>query len=267
MTIRAHLCLTVASAFALTQAASAVDVFDDFSSGNDNAWTHLDYPNLFLGIPSSYTVANGQYRIAAPSYPNIQAFLPAVSTRVDTLATDSRISVDITDWNDATNNTMRVYARGVQFASGATQYYSLAFFPTSAAGPGLSNFRVERGNADGTVDLLTPLEATVFPIVDPTHIYQMAFTLEGPYLRGDLFDLTTNPSAPLRTLLVTDSGPRALLGPGTVSLGVGANIVFPNAPVIPGAAATFDNFRVIPAPSAAALLGLGGLLAARRRRA
>lgn len=55
----------------------------------------------------------------------------------------------------------------------------------------------------------------------------------------------------------TRTGVAALAGNFGTSFGIGAW----------GATATFDNWNVIPAPSAMALLGLAGLVASRRRRA
>ncbi len=65
---------------ALTASPSlAQNVYDDFSSGNDNAWTRIDAPGLFLGIPSTYSVENGGYRLRGPEYPNIASILPTAS--------------------------------------------------------------------------------------------------------------------------------------------------------------------------------------------
>jgi hypothetical protein len=244
--------------------ALAQNVFDDFSSGNDNAWTRIDSPGLFLGIPSTYSVEGGGYRLRGPVYPNNGLYYPTASVRVDGAAADSQISVDVVNWSMASNQIAALGARVQQPSPSTFQFYSLVFFPVSNLGPGLSNFRIDRWNADGSINALTA--NLPFPQVNPNHDFRLVFTVEGSTLRGDLFNLTVDPLNAFQTISVVDSGPSAISGvdlPGIFTM--------PNPPDISGptfgpADVTFDNFRVVPAPGAAALLGMAGALAARRRR-
>jgi hypothetical protein len=103
--------------------ALAQNVFDDFSSGNDNAWTRIDAPGLFLGIPSTYSVENGGYRLHGPVYPNIGSILPTASLRVDGAAADSQISVDLIDWDESLTQTASVAARLQQTGPTGFQFY------------------------------------------------------------------------------------------------------------------------------------------------
>jgi hypothetical protein len=124
--------------------ALAQNVFDDFTSGNDDAWTRVDAPGLFLGIPSTYSVENGGYRLRGPVYPNVGLNLPTASLRVDGAAADSQIGVDLVHWDAGLTQSASIAARVQQVAPTAFQFYSLTFFPASNAGPGFSNFRIDR---------------------------------------------------------------------------------------------------------------------------
>jgi hypothetical protein len=250
---------------ALTAApALAQNVFDDFSSGNDNAWTRIDAPGLFLGVPSTYSVEGGGYRLRGPVFPNAGFNFPTASMRVDGAAADSQISVDVVNWSMASNQSAALIARLQQPSPSTFQFYSLTFFPASNLGPGLSNFRIDRWNADGSINNLTA--NLPFPRVDPDHDFRLVFTVEGSSLRGDLFDLTVDPLNALQTISVVDSGPSAISGAGLPGIFTAPNPPDFTGPTFGPADVTFDNFRVVPAPSAAALLGMAGVLAARRRR-
>lgn len=244
--------------------ALAQNVFDDFSSGNDDAWTRIDAPGLFLGIPSTYSVENAGYRLRGPVYPNIGSNLPTASLRVDGAAADCQISVDLIDWDESQTQTASVAARLQQTGPAAFQFYSLVFFRRSNAGPGLSNFRIDRWNADGSVSNLTT--NLLFPQVNPDHDFRLVFTVDGTSLRGDLFNLTLDPLNAFQTIAVNDSDPLAILGVGLPGIFTTPNPADIGAPSFGPADVTFDNFRVVPAPGAVAMLGTAAFLAARRRR-
>lgn len=242
----------------------AQNVFDDFSSGNDNAWTRIDAPGLFLGIPSTYSVQNGAYRLQGPTYPNIGLNLPTASVRIDGAAADSQISVDLIDWDQSMTQNASVVARLQQTSPASFQFYALTFFPVSNAAPGLSNFRIDRWNADGSVDNLT--SNLLFPQVNPDHDFRLVFTVEGSWLRGDLFNLTLDPLNSFQTIGVIDSSPLAISGVGIPGIFTTPNPADINAPTFGPADVRFDNFRVVPAPGSAGIIAVVGLLAGRRRR-
>ncbi|MDX2148092.1 MAG: hypothetical protein SFZ23_11275 [Planctomycetota bacterium] len=252
-------------ALAACAPALAQNVFDDFSSGNDNTWTRIDAPDLFLGVPSTYSVENGGYRLRGPVYPNVGLNLPTASVRVDGAAANSQISVDAVDWEERQTQTIAMAARLQQVGSMAFQFYSLVFFPRSTVGAGLSNFRLDRWNADGSVSNIT--SNLLFPQVDPDHDFRLVFTVEGSSLRGDLYNLTLDPLNPYQTISAIDSSPLAITGIGLPGIFTTPNPGNIGLPTFGPADVTFDNFRVVPAPGAAALLGVSGLLATRRRRA
>lgn len=244
--------------------ALAQNVFDDFSSGNDNAWIRIDAPALFFGTPSTYSVENSGYRLRGPVYPNVGLSVPTASLRTGSAAADSQISVDVVDWGQSQNQTASLAARVQEVSPGAFQFYALTFFPISTAGPGLSNFRIDRWNADTSIDNLT--SNLLFPQVDPTHDFRLVFTIDGSSLRGDLFNLSLDPLNPFQSISVNDNAPAALSGVGLAGLLTNPNPLDISAPTFGPADATFDNFRVVPVPGAAATLTLVGLLAGRRRR-
>jgi MYXO-CTERM domain-containing protein len=256
--------VALASACAVPASALAQNVFDDFSSGNDNAWTRVDAPGIFLGIPSTYSVENGGYRLRGPVFPNVGQNLPTASLRVDGAAADSQISVDVTDWDETLTQSASIAARVQQPSPSQFQFYSLTLFMRSNAGPGLSNFRIDRWNADGSVVNLTA--NLFFPQVDPDHDIRLVFTVEGSSLRGDLFNLTLDPLNPLQTISVIDSGPLAISGVGLPGIMTTPNPPNINAPTFGPADVTFDNFRVVPTPGAIPLLALAGVGLSRRRR-
>jgi hypothetical protein len=257
--------MSIALASVCAPAVHAQYVFDDFSSGNDSAWTRIDAPGIFVGIPSTYSVTDEQYRLQGPVYPTAAGALPTASFRGDGLADNSQVSVDVNDWSDASNQAIAVTGRGQQVAPTAFQFYALVFFPVSNVGPGLSNFRIDRWNADGSIDSLTANAA--FPIVDPSHTFRMVLTLDGAHLRGDLFNLSLDPLTPFRSISVNDSGSGAISGLGLPGIMTYPNPADISLPAVGPADATFDNFRVIPAPGAAAMLGGVAQAALRRRRA
>jgi hypothetical protein len=110
--------------------------------------------------------------------------------------------------------------------------------------------------------LLTSLTGNAFSnTIVNTDVYRMNLTVEGNVVSASLFNLSQNPISPLLTLSAIDDAP---LGAGISGVRLASNTG--DAMQVFATGATFDNFRVIPAPGAAALLGMAGTLAARRRR-
>ena len=254
----------VVAACAMAPVVHAQNVFDDFSSGNDNAWVRIDAPALFFGTPSTYSVENGGYRLRGPVYPNVGLSVPTASLRTGSAAADSQISADVVDWGQSQNQVASLAARVQQVSPSAFQFYALTFFPVSTAGPGLSNFRIDRWNADTSIDNLT--SNLLFPQVDPTHDFRLVFTIDGSSLRGDLYNLTLDPLNPFQSISVIDNAPAAITGVGLAGLLTNPNPPDINTPTFGPADVTFDNFRVVPAPGALAVISMAGVLISRRRR-
>jgi hypothetical protein len=238
-----------------TSSARAQNVFDDFSSGNDNAWLRVDAPAIVFGTPSSYTVTGGGYRIGTPANALGRS---AYSFRLDGIAVDSQISVDILNWNPDVGTAAAISARAFQNAAGNLQYYTLAFLSESITYPGRSNLGLYRFNGDGTSTLLTG--NAPFTKVTAGQSLRMVMTLTGRNITGEIFDIATGTS--LSSQNFKDNSSRAILGPGAPGLEVATFTPSGNEATY----ATFDNFRVVPGPGAASLIGVGGLLVARRRR-
>lgn len=236
--------------------ALAQNVFDDFSSGNDNAWLRVDAPGITFGRPSSYAVTGGAYRIGTPAN---SAGFAAYSFRPDAVAIDSQISVDILNWDPNVGTFAAITGRAFQNAQGGLQYYTVAFLSRSITYPGQSNLAIYRDNGDGTIDSLAGTDP--FALATPGQSFRLVMTLSGATISGEIFDLATGSS--IRSQSFTDTSSRAILGPGGPGLAVAT---FTPTGANEATFATFDNFRVIPAPGAAAMLALGGLLASRRRR-
>lgn len=235
--------------------AQAQNVFDDFSSGNDNAWFHVDAPAIVLGRPSSYAVTGGAYRIGTPA----NSFgLSAYSFRADGTAADYQISVDVLNWDPNVGTAAAITARAFQNSAGNLQCYTLGFLSQSVTSPGISNLGLYRVNGDGTSNLLAG--DSPFAKVAAGQSVRLVMTLIGAEITGEVFDLATGTS--LRRHKVTDDSSRAILGPGAPGLEVATFTPSRTEPTY----ATFDNFRVIPGPGSASLIAMGDLLAARGRR-
>ena len=238
-----------------TPNAHAQNIFDDFSSGNDSAWLRVDGPEIVFGTPSSYSVSGGTYRIGTPAN---SLGISAYSFRADAVAIDSQISVDIVDWDPNVGTAASITARASVNAAGNLQYYTLSFLSESMTFPGQSNLALYRANAGGPLDLLTG--NSPFPKVAPGRSVRLVMTLLGAEITGEIFDLQTGASLSYQRFV--DTSPMAILGPGAPGLDVATFTPTATEPTY----ATFDNFRVVPSPGAAAVFGLGALFAARRRR-
>lgn len=232
--------------------AEAGYLFDDFSSGSDASWRHFDFPWMLDGTASTYSVEHGQYRLRGPASTDpLVTALSTVSTRQIGFSGVTEVSVDIIDWNDGVDPVISLYNGFSQTGNMTFEYAGLQFTPVDAAS-GLSHLTVE-GEAVDTIS---------FPTVDPSHVLRLSLTRDGVWpggvLIGRIFDLTQDPNVPLATVTV----PIPMTSQGSPGLGVSAQ-AGAGAP----ADVTFDNFRVLPAPGPAAMLGLvvSPLLGRRRR--
>ncbi|MGD9688894.1 MAG: hypothetical protein AB7K52_01940 [Phycisphaerales bacterium] len=232
---------------------AVADVIEDWSSGNDAAWSRLD----FLSSPpgpvnlggSSYTVAGGTYTIASnsplPALPSqlgaVSVFGPSIVSNAfsnGTLSTTVRI-------NDSTTEAFLI-ARG-NLALG--NYYNMNI-GASRGGVFLS-INVFSGFTSGA-----SLGNVNIPAIMPGTDYNVAFTFEGSALSGKVWPVgAPEPMAPQISIL------DATYSAGAVGLGV-STFFNTQGPI----SATYGPVSFIPGPGTAALAGLA-LLSSRRRRA
>lgn len=237
----------------------------DFNNQNDAGLTRYDpLGGVPGGTPTSYTFpqlspGNFGYRIQVPSSPNPGVFGPARAgaARVDSILTDFRVSVDLVDWDNTTDQGFGIGARGREFAIGQFDGYYLGYYTIATSGPVININRID--NELGTP--ITPPGQGAVSLV-PGHGYRLVFTGVGTLLTGQVFDLA-NLSTPLATVSATD----AAYASGFTGLIANANqFSGPTA----FADVTFDNFVVaVPEPGSLALLSMVamvGPIVGRRQR-
>lgn len=256
--------VALAAACAVSTPALAQNVFDDFSSGNDNAWTRIDGLAQSGGPASTFSVQNGWYSISSPAFSQRPTIPFIMSVRLDSAGLDTTTSIDVTGF--VGSPSIQLISRGSQTASGAFEFYELSFLPFSGVGPGYSNLNIRRWNQSGpglsSPTLLTSLSGNAFlNQIVPGDVYRMSLTAEGASVSASLYNLTQNPLTPLLTISAIDFAP---LGSGVSGIRIISNAG--DASQVFATGASFDNFRVVPAPGAAVLLGSAGLCVGRRRR-
>lgn len=259
-TLRLIRATAAATAGLAASASFGQSVFDDFSTGNDSAWTRFDGNQTAFGIPTTFNASAGVYQISSPRVPNA-GYLPIISSvRGDAVNTDGVISVDVLDWSGPTQ--FGLIARGQADFS----YYAVYFTPVSVLAPNSSNFRIERNNWDSSIGNLVSTSiagGAPFAQVDQTSEYRITLTQTGSLLHATLYNLTT--SSLVTSLSVHDTSIHAITGPGVAGITMYSNDNTSTASLAPYSV-TFDNFRVVPSPGAAALLGMGAIVVGRRRR-
>jgi hypothetical protein len=236
--------------------AHAQNFFDDFSSNDDSAYQRYQ-PLSAFGAGGTFTFSNGGYRIQGPASPaplqlGVQR-LAAVPVGV--AVTDFSMSVDIIDWNTANLTGIGLFARTRQPGLGTTDGY---YVHLNIGGGSSAQLAIER--LDNEVASVVSL-GSLLPLGQGED-YRLTFTGVGDQFSVSLFSLND-----LATPLASLSGVDATYDSGGVAFGTTALLnlnagQFLNNPLD----ATFDNFRVVPTPGAAAVLGLAGLIAVRRRR-
>lgn len=260
LSFRALPLVAAAACLLATAPAHAQNVFDDFDDGNDNGWTRYQ-PLSAFGFGGTYSFPSGAYRMQAAASPNPAALgVQRVGSLLTGVAvTDFSASVDITGWNDASTTGIGIFARLQQVGLGTTDGY---YLHVNLGGAGTPEIVLDRLTNEAA-SLPSPAAAPLPAIGQGT---ALRLTLEGigSQLVGRVFRLS-DLGTPLATISYNDANPYAsgAIGIGTTGLIASSTGIPINSPLD----ATFDNFRLVPAPGAAALLGLAGLVASRRRRA
>jgi len=246
--------LGVFVALGLAAAAYGQSFSDDFSSGNDNAYTHYDpLGKLFAQPWGTWTVSGGTYTLwAKPStLPSMigPARLGSLVTGLD--VADFTAGIDLLSWSSTKNSPVAgLVARLGNIGLGSTTGYAMLY---DAAGQEVDIVRLTGEGSERTV-------ASQSITFDPTHDYRLELTAVGQNFFGRVYDLA-NPGTPLAQLSGTDTAyASGLVGP----------FIFDNSATGDGdVTATFDNLQVqvVPEPCALALMagfGLMGFALARR---
>ncbi len=236
--------------------AHAQNFFDEFSSNNDSGYVRSQ-PLSPFGAGGSFTYSNGGYRIQGPASPapaqlGVQRLAISPS---GVSVTDFSMSIDIIDWNTANLTGIGLFARVRESGLGTTDGY---YAHLNIGGSTPSQLVIDRIDNEAPAGVAFSGALSV----DQGQDYRLTFSGVGGSLSLSLFSLSD-----LLTPIASLNGVDNTYATGTVAFGTTGlfNLdtgLFSNAPVD----ATFDNFRVVPTPGAAAILGFGGLLAARRRR-
>jgi hypothetical protein len=240
----------------LGTSAHAQNFFDDFNANDDSAYQRFQ-PLSAFGAGGTFTFSNGGYRIQGPASPApVQLGVQRLAAApVGVAVTDFSMSVDIIDWNTSNLTGIGLFARTRQLGLGTTDGY---YVHLNIGGGSSAQLIIDR--IDNEVTSLITLGGVLN--LSQSEDYRLTFTGVGDQFSASLFSLND-----LTTPLSTLSGVDATYSSGGVGFGTTALLnlntgQFINNPLD----ATFDNFRVVPTPGAAAILGLGGLLVARRRR-
>ncbi len=234
----------------------AQNFFDDFSSGNDSAYQRFQ-PLAPFGAGGTFTFSNGGYRIQGPASPaplqlGVQR-LALVPSGVE--VADFRMSVDIIDWNTSTYTAIGLFARTREVGLGTTDGYYAHINIGGDSGVQLAVDRVDN-------EVASPLLLSSVLNVSQGDDYRLVFTGVGTQFSASFFSL-----GDLATPLATLTGSDGAYSNGGVAFGTTGIVgVTTGLPINNPLDATFDNFRVVPAPGAVALMGLGSFLVARRRR-
>jgi len=237
---------------------------DNWNDGNDTspAWSHFGNSTYSSWtFPINPADSSYAYRIqsATPSGPMAGSFFTSQPNQAN-----FTMSVDLIDWNADSGVSRQVFGLMGRANPSAPQIptgYGLMVRQPSG-GPGAMSLQINRMGADvGGVLALTNSGFLTPPT--PAGDYTLVFTATGTTLKGQIFDKATGLAMQLQNgfdyLSVTDPYPGAYT---TGAYGVGGFLV--NVTPVD---VTFDNFVIVPEPSALALgaLGLAGLFWAGRR--
>ena len=105
-----------------------ITIDDDFSTGTDAGWTHLE-PLASSGAPGTFTFPNGAYRIQASGSPDPTHLGPgrAGSFRYDTYAGIYNLTIDLVGFDASLNQSIGLLGRMTQPGLGTTSGYALTY--------------------------------------------------------------------------------------------------------------------------------------------
>ncbi len=222
--------MTLAAILTLGLLTDGVAQNDDFNDGNDNGWSHNDpLGELGLGAFASFSVINGQYRIAGAMSPNPGGAGPAraASLRQDAFYSTFCVSVDIIGEPGGLDPAIGLLARiQPNPGLGATDGYALTLTTKD------NDIQITRVDNEGVVELSGSVKLS--PPYDPSHSYRLVLVGSGDYLEGAIYDLA-DLSLPVAVTSTFD---------GTHAFGTLGLVVFDNS--TDGAStvsAVFDNYR------------------------
>ncbi len=238
--------------------AQAQTIIDDFNTGSDSAWTHVDpLANSSYSFPGGNT-----YRIqtASPS-PGTVGAARAGAIREDATFGDFDITVDLLSWDNSssTHQSIGIVARVSDVGAGTTDGYFFHYDPVGSNGH--SSLWIETI----TDEVPTSINSQQIAALDPALGYRLEFSGTGDNLTGRVYALSD-----LSTVLyeidaidsIYTSGFSGLLVADQGRLQTGNQ----------SADATFDNFSVtaVPEPGTSVLIagvaaGVGAWYFRRRR--
>lgn len=219
---------------------------EDFSGGNDSAFTHYDPIGTALsnpGMGGSWLVGGGEYQIwASPSpLPSVLGPGRAGSVINGFSAGDYKVSYDLVAFSAEQPMFAGVATRVAEIGPGTTDGYVLGYDNSGSKGLFISKV-VNEG--------VTAVIATTPVTLDRSTSYRFEFTLKGSSLSGKVFD-RSNLATPLATIAGTDTSyttGEAMLLTASNSSAVGTF-----------ASADFANISITPVPEPATCASLAGL--------
>lgn len=240
---RAGVALISAASFLASAQAGAQTFSEDFSAGNDDAFTHYDPVAGTIGPRGSWTVESGAYHIQASSTVPFNGLVGP--TRAGSLVTgvdagNFDATFDLSTFNKDLPQFVGLGARLSDQGLGTTDGYVFGYDNSFG---GLFISKVTDEQVSGVI-AFTPLT------LDPAKSYHFTFSAAGPSLSG-----TVAESAPGSALLGNISGTDATYSSGSVGFIIADNSTDGSF----GADATFDNLTVTQVPEPAHLALFSGL--------
>lgn len=222
--------------------------FDDFSSGDDANWTHVDLLDANGLGPTIYDASSFSYEIASSiALPPLPVLAATASAWTDSLVAPASYSDGIFQATMQANNDSTNLALAARTGPDGTTGYSF-FLNVFQGAIGIADVAVGFGN----------LSATEFPL-DPGVVYHV----QASFIGSDL-SIKVWADGDSEPLLPQVSISNSLYSEGSMALavynqssdlgGVGGQL-----------SGTFDNVSFVPEPATAVILALGLPLLLRRR--
>lgn len=185
----------------LVAGVSYANYSEDFNAGIPAEWTEHDVIGGALGGTfATFSNPDSAYRIQAAQSPSpgLVGGARAMSVREDHTYADVTMTWDLVDWDDTAVQIVGGSARAKEIGIGTTDGYAFVFGPNSLGSGGIDLLRFDNENP-------TELTSTVSVTLNPTHDYRFVFTVEGPALTGQVYDLTTGAPEPVATISAVDA--------------------------------------------------------------